>query len=70
MAEQPGTPDDAADAPAAPQNGSARRGGEAKGGTAPRPGDIASPAQAEKDAAQRKKNMEQGGFGDHKGGRI
>jgi hypothetical protein len=52
------------------QGGSVRPGGQAEGGVTPRPGDVASPAQASAGDANARKEMRRAGFGDDKGGDI
>ena len=49
---------------------SARPGGKAADGIAPRPGDPTTPQAAARRAAASNKRMREGGFGDHKGADI
>lgn len=52
------------------QGATARPGGQAKGGVAPRPEDSVSPRQADPADAKARDEMRRAGFGDDKGGDI
>ena len=52
------------------EDSAARAGGEASGGTDPRPGDAATPDEADAGQQPSSEAMRRAGFGDHKGTRI
>lgn len=60
--------EDSSEKPDTIRNASARRGGEAAGGIAPRPGDPTNPAQADARASAREAEQARRGMGDDRGG--